>query len=181
MRANYVLGLIGSLITLTLLFELMRRRRLREKYAVFWVVVALVTLVIAVFPATLTSAASLVGVQVPANLLFFGASMLLLGVSIHQSYELGRLEERTRTLAVASAAASVTPAAMVPSHRCHSSSGDPSISGARANRQPARVANNAKTAPARTLATATVRQRSSAVVIPATSANAAAMTSAIGK
>lgn len=99
MRANYVLGLIGSLITLTLLFELMRRRRLREKYAVFWVVVALVTLVIAVFPATLTSAADLVGVKVPANLLFFGASMLLLGVSIHQSYELGRLEERTRTLA----------------------------------------------------------------------------------
>ena len=99
MRANYVLGLIGSLITLTLLFELMRRRRLREKYAVFWVVVALVTLIIAVFPATLTSAADLVGVQVPANLLFFGASMLLLGVSIHQSYELGRLEERTRTLA----------------------------------------------------------------------------------
>ena len=37
MRANYVLGLIGSLITLTLLFELLRRRRLREKYAVFWV------------------------------------------------------------------------------------------------------------------------------------------------
>jgi hypothetical protein len=98
-RANYVLGLIGSLITLTLLFELMRRRRLREKYAVFWVVVALVTLVIAVFPATLTTAADLVGVKVPANLLFFGASMLLLGVSIHQSYELGRLEERTRTLA----------------------------------------------------------------------------------
>ena len=99
MRANYVLGLIGSLITLTLLFELLRRRRLREKYAVFWVVVALATLVIAVFPATLSSAAELVGVKVPANLLFFGASMLLLGVSIHQSYELGRLEERTRTLA----------------------------------------------------------------------------------
>ena len=99
MRANYVLGLIGSLITLTLLFELLRRRRLREKYAVFWAVVALATLVIAVFPATLTAAADLVGVEVPANLLFFGASMLLLGLSIHQSYELGRLDERTRTLA----------------------------------------------------------------------------------
>ena len=47
----------------------------------------------------LTTAADLVGVEVPANLLFFGASMLLLGVSIHQSYEMGRLEERTRTLA----------------------------------------------------------------------------------
>ena len=99
MKANYVLGLIGSLFTLTLLFELLRRRRLREKYAVFWVIVAIATLVIAVFPATLTTAADLVGVEVPANLLFFGASMLLLGVSIHQSYEMGRLEERTRTLA----------------------------------------------------------------------------------
>ena len=99
MTANYVLGLIGSLITLSLLFELLRRRRLREKYAIFWVVVALVTLVIAIFPGTLTTAANLVGVAVPANLLFFGASMLLLGVSIHQSYEVGRLEERTRTLA----------------------------------------------------------------------------------
>jgi hypothetical protein len=97
--ATYVLGLIGSLITLTLLFELLRRRRLREKYAVFWVVVAMATLVIAVFPQTLTTAADLVGVAVPANLLFFGASMLLLGVSIHQSYEMGRLEDRTRTLA----------------------------------------------------------------------------------
>jgi hypothetical protein len=98
-RANYVLGLIGSLITLTLLFELLRRRRLREKYAVFWVLVSLATLVIAVFPATLSAAADLVGVAVPANLLFFVASMLLLGVSIHQSYEMGRLEDRTRTLA----------------------------------------------------------------------------------
>jgi hypothetical protein len=98
-KANFVLGLIGSLVTLTLLFELLRRRHLREKYAVFWAVVALVTLVIAVFPSTLIAAADLVGVAVPANLLFFGASMLLLGVSIHQSYEMGRLEDRTRTLA----------------------------------------------------------------------------------
>ena len=99
MRANYILGLVGSVFTLTLLFELLRRRRLREKYAVFWVLVALMTLVVALFPETLVSAAGLIGVKVPANLLFFVASMLLLGVSIHHSYELGRLEERTRTLA----------------------------------------------------------------------------------
>jgi hypothetical protein len=52
---------------------------------------------------------------------------------------------------------------------------------ARAKRQPATVANNAKTAPARTFPTATVRQLSSAVTIAAPPANAAAMTSAIGK
>jgi len=98
-RATYILGFVGSVTTLLLLFELLRRRRLREKYAVFWVVVALLTLVVAIFPSTLAAVADLVGVSVPSNLLFFVASMLLLGVSIHHSYELGRLEERTRTLA----------------------------------------------------------------------------------
>ena len=99
MKANLVLGILGSLVTLGLLFEMMRRQRLREKYAVFWAVVALVTLVVAAFPALLNAAASLVGVAVPANLLFFVASMLLLVVSVQHSSELGRLEERTRTLA----------------------------------------------------------------------------------
>ncbi|HET6697972.1 MAG TPA: DUF2304 domain-containing protein [Nocardioidaceae bacterium] len=99
MTANLVLGLTGSLVTLVVLFEMLRRHRLREKYAIFWVLVALTTLVIAVFPGVLLWAADLVGVEVPANLLFFGASLVLLVVSIHHSYELGRLEDRTRTLA----------------------------------------------------------------------------------
>jgi hypothetical protein len=99
MRANLVLGVLGSLVTLGLLFEMMRRQRLREKYAVFWAVVAVLTLVVAAFPGLLTKASQVVGVAVPANLLFFAASMLLLVVSVQHSSELGRLEERTRTLA----------------------------------------------------------------------------------
>jgi hypothetical protein len=99
MRANLVLGVLGSLVTLGLLFEMMRRQRLREKYAVFWAVVAVLTLVVAAFPVLLTEAAQVAGVTVPANLLFFVASMLLLVVSVQHSSELGRLEERTRTLA----------------------------------------------------------------------------------
>ena len=99
MKANLILGLIGSIATLAVLFEMMRRQRLREKYAVFWVIVALFTLLIAVFPGLLFWAADLVGVTVPVNLLFFVASMVLLVVSIQHSYEMGRLEDRTRTLA----------------------------------------------------------------------------------
>jgi len=98
-NTNLVLGIVGSVFTLVLLFELMRRHRLREKYAVFWALVAVMTLVIAVFPGILFFAADLLGVTVPANLLFFVASLLLLGVSIHHSHEMGRLEDRTRTLA----------------------------------------------------------------------------------
>jgi hypothetical protein len=99
MKATLILGIVGSIITLSLLFEMMRRQRLREKYAVFWALVAVVTLVIALFPGLLEWTAALVGVAVPANLLFFAASMLLLAVSVQHSSELGRLEDRTRTLA----------------------------------------------------------------------------------
>jgi hypothetical protein len=99
MSSTVALGLVGSCVTLGLLFEMLRRRQLREKYAVFWAVVALVTVLIALFPALLARVSSLVGVAVPSNLLFFGASMVLFVVSVQHSSELGKLEERNRTLA----------------------------------------------------------------------------------
>jgi hypothetical protein len=99
MSSTFTLGVIGGVFTLGVLFEMLRRQRLREKYAVIWVVVVGATLTLAIFPGLLTWAADLLGVQVPANLLFFGAIMLLLAISIQLSYEIGRLEERTRTLA----------------------------------------------------------------------------------
>ncbi|MBB3040558.1 DUF2304 family protein [Nocardioides soli] len=99
MSANYILGILGSLVTLVALFELMRRRRLREKYAVLWVTVSLGLVLIALVPSLLPALADLVGVAVPANLLFFVASVVLMLVSMQHSNELGRLEEETRTLA----------------------------------------------------------------------------------
>jgi len=99
MNANYVLGLVGALITIVALFELLRRRHLREKYAVLWIVIAVGTVIVALIPGLLEWVALRIGVAVPANLLFFTASMVLLVVSIQHSYELGRLEDRTRTLA----------------------------------------------------------------------------------
>ncbi len=85
MKASLVLGIVGSIVTLVLLFEMMRRQRLREKYAVFWAVVAVLTLVVALFPGLLEWIAKLAGVAVPSNLLFFVASMLLLVVSVQHS------------------------------------------------------------------------------------------------
>ena len=99
MSANLILGTVGSIVTLVVLFELLRRKHLREKYAITWVVVSLMTLFVAAFPAVLYWLSDLIGVVGPSNLLFFIASMVLLIISVHHSYELGRLEDRTRTLA----------------------------------------------------------------------------------
>lgn len=94
-----ILGLAGSLIILVALFEMMRRHRLREKYALIWAVVALAVISVAAFPGLLEASSRALGLQVPANLLFFVASMVIMILTLQHSSELGRLEERTRTLA----------------------------------------------------------------------------------
>lgn len=92
-------ALVLALALLVLVFELLRRRRLREKYMAIWVAVALGTVVLAVFPELLYRSASLLGVQTPSNLLFLISLVVLLAISLQLSGEVGQLEEQTRTLA----------------------------------------------------------------------------------
>ncbi len=94
-----ILGLAGSIIILLALFEMMRRHRLREKYALIWALVALGIITVAAFPSLLVRASGALGLEVPTNLLFFVASMVIMILTLQHSSELGRLEERTRTLA----------------------------------------------------------------------------------
>ncbi|WP_232679425.1 DUF2304 domain-containing protein [Nocardioides sp. R-C-SC26] len=99
MKSTLILGIAGSATVIVALFEMMRRHRLREKYAVLWFMVALGVLALAIFPGLLTGVADIAGVEVPVNLLFFLASLVLLMLTLQHSYELGRLEEKTRVLA----------------------------------------------------------------------------------
>lgn len=95
----YQLGLVGAAVSMVSIFEMLRRRRLREKYAIIWVILAAGVVLIAVFPGVLVWAADVTGVQVPANLLFFVAALVLLAVNAQLSSEVSRAEDRIRTLA----------------------------------------------------------------------------------
>ena len=99
MSQAYVLGVVAALATLVFVVELLRRGILREKYAVLWLVVSAGLVLVAFVPEVLVRAAGLLGVVVPANLLFFVAGVVLLLVSVQLSYEVSRLEARTRRLA----------------------------------------------------------------------------------
>jgi hypothetical protein len=99
MRGSTILGIAGSAIILLALFELMRRHRLREKYALIWALVAVAIITVAAVPALLVETSQALGLEVPANLLFFGAAIVILVLTLQHSSELSRLEERTRTLA----------------------------------------------------------------------------------
>lgn len=101
--ASYLLGIAAALATLLVVFEMMRRRRLRERHAIWWLIAGTLALIVGVFPATLAWAAAVVGVAVPTNLVFFVSVAILFLVCIQSSSELTRLEAQTRLLAERSA------------------------------------------------------------------------------
>ncbi|ODT25295.1 DUF2304 domain-containing protein [Microbacterium sp. SCN 69-37] len=92
-------GIGLALAILLIVGRLLLRRSLREKYAVMWIAIALVVLVLGLFPQLLLGLTDVLGVQVPANLLFALAIVLLLGVALHLSWELSQAEEEIRRVA----------------------------------------------------------------------------------
>jgi hypothetical protein len=94
-----VLTLVVGVMVLGLIFELLRRRQLREKYAVLWLAIAVSILPLAAFPRLLDNVASLVGVVSGVSLVLFLGLVLVLLICLHLSWESSRLEEETRTLA----------------------------------------------------------------------------------
>ncbi|MES2169373.1 MAG: DUF2304 domain-containing protein [Actinomycetota bacterium] len=97
--ATYVLGVVSALIALGVVIELLRRRRLRERHAIWWLIAGTLALIAGVFPVTLQWAANLIGVAVPLNLVFFVSVAVLFIVCIQHSSELTALEAKTQTLA----------------------------------------------------------------------------------
>jgi hypothetical protein len=90
---------IAGLLVLAVILEFLRRRQLREKYAVLWILVGLVVVPLGAFPKALDSAATAVGVQSGVSFVLFLGLVFLLVVCMHLSWESSRLEEETRSLA----------------------------------------------------------------------------------
>ncbi|MEY2425094.1 MAG: hypothetical protein QOI61_666 [Actinomycetota bacterium] len=99
MTGTHIVSIVVAGASLLSMFELLRRRQLKEKYAVLWLTVGIGMLTLGVFPVLLNQVADAVGVKDPPNLLLFAAALLLLLVCVHLSWEASRLEEKTRTLA----------------------------------------------------------------------------------
>jgi hypothetical protein len=94
-----VLTAITGLVLLVIIFELVRRRQLREKYAMLWLAVGVVVVPLGLFPRLLDRISGALGVASGVSLvLFLGVTVLLL-ICIHLSWEVSRLEEETRSLA----------------------------------------------------------------------------------
>jgi hypothetical protein len=96
---THVIAAVCGFLVLAFMLELLRRRQLREKYAILWIGVSVVVVILAAFPSLLNWMAHRLGIYDPPNLLLFSAVLVLLLVAVHLSWEASRLEEETRTLA----------------------------------------------------------------------------------
>lgn len=97
-RAHVLVVLIAALPALFVL-RLVRQRALRAKYSMLWLAVGAVLVVAAIFPGLVDRASDALGISYPPAVYLMIAIVFLLMVVMHFSWELSRLEERTRTLA----------------------------------------------------------------------------------
>ena len=94
-----VLAILTAVVTLVFIVDLLRRGVLKEKYAVLWLSVAGMALLLSVFPSLLEWVTNVFGFEVPSNLLFFGTIVVLVLVAVQLSYELSSHEAKIRRLA----------------------------------------------------------------------------------
>jgi hypothetical protein len=90
---------IGAIALSLVVLELVRRRRLQERYSMLWLVTCLVLVVLAAVPGLLNRIASAVGIIYPPNALFVAAFGFVLLVLLNFSIAVSRLSEQTSRLA----------------------------------------------------------------------------------
>ena len=98
MRVQIVSILFAALV-FAAVFEMVRRRYLRERYALLWLAAALALLVLAAWKGLLTAVSHAVGIKTPSNAFFVIAFAFLLLLLLHFSAVVSRLADETRVLA----------------------------------------------------------------------------------
>jgi hypothetical protein len=94
-----IVAIVGAIGLLGVVLEMVRRRRLRERYALLWLFSAVVILFLAVWRGALEQVAHAVGIYSPPNALFFVAMAFILLLLLHFSAAVSRLADQSKVLA----------------------------------------------------------------------------------
>jgi hypothetical protein len=94
-----IVAILAAAAMLFGVLELVRQRRLLERYALGWMFAAVVFLILAVWRGALEKLAGLVGIATPSNALFFVAVGAILLLLLHFSVAVSRLQDQTKVLA----------------------------------------------------------------------------------
>jgi hypothetical protein len=91
---------VASILLILVVLELIRSRRLRERYALLWLATGIVLLVLSAWRDGLNTIAQWVGVTTyPPAVLFAVATLFILVVLLHYSTVISRLSDQNSILA----------------------------------------------------------------------------------
>jgi acid phosphatase family membrane protein YuiD len=95
-----IAGAIASVLLVLVVLELIRKRRLKERYALLWLVTGLVLLVLSAWRGGLNTIAGWVGIETyPPAVLFAVATLFILLVLLDYSTVISKLVDQNTVLA----------------------------------------------------------------------------------
>ena len=94
-----IIAIIVTVLMLALVVDLVRRRRLVERYALLWMLAASFLVVLAVWNGGLNFIADIAGIKSPPNALFLLGLAVIFGLLLNFSIAFSRLSEETKILA----------------------------------------------------------------------------------
>ena len=94
-----LLAILGSIALLLVILELIRRKYLRERYALIWLILGSLFLALSIRVDILYHLSNLMGFSVPSNALFFFGILFLILIVLGLSVITSRLAEKNKTLA----------------------------------------------------------------------------------
>jgi hypothetical protein len=94
-----IVAIVGAVCLLLMVLELVRRRALMERYALLWLLSAVVILGLAVWQDALNVIARQMGIVSAPNALFFVAVAFILLLLLHFSAAMSRLSDQSKVLA----------------------------------------------------------------------------------
>jgi hypothetical protein len=97
--AAHILVIVLAAAVIAFILHLVRSQRLRAKYSVLWLTIGVGLAFLAIFPDVLVWISDLFGIGYPPATFMLLALSFLLVLVLHFSWELSRLEDRTRALA----------------------------------------------------------------------------------
>lgn len=99
--SEYRLQIILAVLLCFVLYKLLRsviKKKLELKYTLSWIIIILCLLVVDIFPSILTFMSNLLGIQLPSNMIFLVAIILLFAIVLTHTIHVSRLTDSNKTL-----------------------------------------------------------------------------------
>ena len=94
-----LVAVFGAASLLLIVLDLVRRRRLLERYALVWLAVTVALIVLSVWGKVLDGISDLIGIAYPPTALFVIAFGFVIFLLLHFSVAVSKLSDQTRVLA----------------------------------------------------------------------------------